>query len=126
MSNRKTEYKKQNGSRLSNKDFKESLDGLTLGSMPDDEILYDLSDIFKVFGDSTRLKILFTLSKNEMCVCDIAEAIDRTQSAISHQLKILKQNKLVKFRRDGKTIVYSIADSNISRMIMNGLSHIKQ
>lgn len=126
MSNRKTEYKKQNGSRLSNKDFKESLDGLTLGSMPDDEILYDLSDIFKVFGDSTRLKILFTLSKNEMCVCDIAEAIDMTQSAISHQLKILKQNKLVKFRRDGKTIVYSIADSNISRMIMNGLSHIKQ
>ena len=78
--------------------------------MPSEDELYDLAELFKVFGDSTRIKILFALFESEMCVCDIAETLNMTQSAISHQLKILKQSKLVGNRREGKSILYYLAD----------------
>ncbi len=94
--------------------------------MPPEEQLYDLSDFFKIFGDSTRVKILFVLSEAEVCVCDIATILDMTQSAISHQLRVLKANKLVKFRRDGKTIFYSLADSHIQTILKQGLEHIEE
>ncbi len=97
-----------------------------LSISPNEETMYDLSDLFKVFGDSTRLKILFALFGGEMCVCDISKTLEMTQSAISHQLKILKQNKLIKFRRDGKSIFYSLADSHVRTIIYQGLSHIKE
>lgn len=91
--------------------------------MPEDEILYDLADLFKVFGDTTRIKILYVLFESEMCVCDIAQLLNMTQSAISHQLKVLKQNKLIKYRRDGKTIFYSLADDHVRTIIDQGVEH---
>mgnify|MGYP002577016386 CR=1 FL=1 len=81
--------------------------------MPDDEILFDLAELFKIFGDSTRIKILYLLFESEMCVCDIAQLLNMTQSAISHQLRALKQSKLVKYRREGKTVFYSLADGHV-------------
>lgn len=95
-------------------------------TMPDESDLYDLSELFKVFGDPTRIKILFVLFESEMCVCDIASLLNMTQSAISHQLKVLKQNRLVKFRRDGKTVYYSLADDHVHSMIDQGYEHIKE
>ena len=82
--------------------------------MPDEDQLYDLAEVFKVFGDSTRIKILYVLFEAELCVCDIAQLLNMTQSAISHQLRILKQNRLVKNRRDGKSVFYSLADGHVS------------
>ena len=95
-------------------------------TMPDETELYDLAELFKVFGDSTRIRILFVLFEAEVCVCDLAQALSMTQSAISHQLKILKQNKLVKNRREGKSIFYSLADSHIVTMLSQGLDHIEE
>jgi len=94
--------------------------------MPEEERLYDLAELFKVFGDSTRIRILFVLFEAEVCVCDLAEALNMTQSAISHQLKILKQNKLVKSRREGKSIFYSLADGHVRTIIDQGLEHIEE
>ena len=94
--------------------------------MPDEDILYDLAELFKVFGDSTRIRILFVLFESEVCVCDIAESLNMTQSAISHQLKILKQSKLVKARRDGKTVYYSLADDHVYKIIEQGLEHVEE
>ncbi len=94
--------------------------------MPPEEELYDLAELFKVFGDSTRMKILFVLFEAEVCVCDLAEALHMTQSAISHQLKILKQNKLVKSRREGKSIFYSLSDAHVRTIIDQGLEHIEE
>lgn len=94
--------------------------------MPDETELYDLSELFKVFGDSTRIRILFVLFECEVCVCDLAQALSLTQSAVSHQLKILKQSKLVKSRRDGKSVYYSLADSHVSNIIAQGFEHIKE
>ncbi|MEG0664447.1 MAG: metalloregulator ArsR/SmtB family transcription factor [Clostridia bacterium] len=94
--------------------------------MPKDEELYELGDLFKVFGDTTRIKILYVLFESEMCVCDIAVILNMTQSAISHQLKVLKQSKLVKNRRDGKTIFYSLADDHVKTIINQGLDHINE
>lgn len=93
-------------------------------NMPEEELLYSLADFFKVFADSTRIKILYVLSQSEMCVCDIAQLLGATQSAISHQLRILKQMQLVKARRDGKTIFYSLADSHIQTILNQGMEHI--
>lgn len=92
--------------------------------MPEDEILYDLAELFKLFGDSTRIKILYVLFESEMCVCDIAQLLNMTQSAISHQLRALKQSKLVKYRREGKTVFYSLADSHVRTIIDQGMEHI--
>ena len=92
--------------------------------MPDDEELSDLADLFKVFGDTTRIRILYTLSKSELCVCDLAEILNMTQSAVSHQLKVLKQVKLVRNRREGKQIIYSLDDGHVAGIINMGLEHI--
>ena len=94
--------------------------------MPEETELYDLSELFKVFGDSTRIRILFVLFECEVCVCDLAQALNMTQSAISHQLKILKQSRLVKSRRDGKSVFYSLADSHVRNIISQGLTHIEE
>ncbi|HAQ41151.1 MAG TPA: transcriptional regulator [Clostridiales bacterium] len=94
--------------------------------MPNDEILYDLSDFFKIFGDSTRLKIIWALDENEMCVCDIAVLLNMTKSAISHQLKTLRQENLVKFRREGKVVYYSLKDDHVSDIFEKGMEHIKE
>ncbi|HKM34605.1 MAG TPA: metalloregulator ArsR/SmtB family transcription factor [Lachnospiraceae bacterium] len=94
--------------------------------MPPDEEMQDLAEFFKVFGDSTRLKILCVLKCSEMCVLDIANLLNMTQSAISHQLRVLKQMDLVKNRRDGKTIFYSLADSHIVTILSQGLDHIEE
>lgn len=95
-------------------------------SMPDEEKLYDLADFFKVFGDSTRIKILYVLMCSEMCVCDIAELLKMTQSAISHQLRVLRQMNLVRTRRDGKTVYYSLADGHIESILHQGYEHIDE
>lgn len=94
--------------------------------MPDDEILYDLAELFKIFGDSTRIKILYVLFESEMCVCDLAQLLHMTQSAISHQLRSLKQSKLVKYRREGKTIFYSLADGHVRTIINQGMEHVSE
>ncbi|MDD6334162.1 MAG: metalloregulator ArsR/SmtB family transcription factor [Clostridia bacterium] len=95
-------------------------------TMPDENELYDLAELFKVFGDSTRIRILYVLFEAEVCVCDLAAALNMTQSAISHQLKILKQNKLVKNRREGKSIFYSLADDHVRSIIAQGREHIEE
>jgi ArsR family transcriptional regulator len=94
--------------------------------MPEEEKLYDLAELFKVFGDSTRIRILFVLFEAEVCVCDLAEALNMTQSAVSHQLRILKQNKLVKNRREGKSIFYSLADDHVRAIINQGMEHVEE
>ena len=95
-------------------------------TMPEETELYDLAELFKVFGDSTRIRILFVLFEAEVCVCDLAQALNMTQSAISHQLKILKQSKLVKSRREGKSIFYSLADDHVRTIISMGREHIEE
>ena len=94
--------------------------------MPDEEILYDLAELFKIFGDSTRIKILYVLFESEMCVYDIAQLLHMTQSAISHQLRALKQSKLVKYRRDGKTVFYSLADGHVRTILGQGMEHVAE
>lgn len=94
--------------------------------MPDEGQLLDLAEFFKVFGDSTRIKILYVLSQSEMCVCDIATLLRMGQSAISHQLRVLKQMRLVKFRRDGKTVFYSLSDGHIGSILAQGMEHIEE
>ena len=94
--------------------------------MPEEELLYDLAELFKVFGDSTRIRILFVLFEAEVCVCDLAEILHMTQSAVSHQLKILKQSKLVSARRDGKSVFYSLADDHVRSIIAQGREHIEE
>lgn len=94
--------------------------------MPSDERLCDLGDLFKVFGDTTRIKILYSLLEEELCVCAIAELLGMTQSAISHQLKVLKNAKLVSARREGKTIYYALADDHVYRIIGQGYEHLSE
>ncbi|MCI2105625.1 MAG: metalloregulator ArsR/SmtB family transcription factor [Intestinimonas sp.] len=92
--------------------------------MPPEEQLYDLADLFKIFGDTTRIKILYVLFESELCVCDIAALLGMTQSAISHQLRILKQSKLVGNRREGKTIIYFLSDNHVRTILGQGMEHI--
>ena len=94
--------------------------------MPSEDTLYDLTELFRIFGDSTRIRILYVLFEAEMCVCDIAQLLNMTQSAISHQLRILKQSKLVKNRREGKAVFYSLADGHVRSIIDQGYEHIKE
>ena len=93
-------------------------------TLPDEEILYDLADLFKVFSDTTRIKILYSLMAEELCVAGIAEAVGGTQSAVSHQLRILKQAHLVKFRRDGKNVIYELSDDHVYTMLSQGMTHL--
>ena len=104
----------------------EDLLSLVRETLPPEERLMDLSELFKVFGDSTRIRILFVLFEAEVCVCDLAEALQMTQSAISHQLAILKRSKLVKSRRDGKSVFYSLADEHVRTIISQGMEHISE
>ncbi|MEE1208890.1 MAG: metalloregulator ArsR/SmtB family transcription factor [Parafannyhessea umbonata] len=92
--------------------------------MPDDEILYDLADLFKVFSDTTRIKILFALMDKDLSVGDIAEVVETSQSAVSHQLRILKQARLVRFKRQGKQLIYSLADDHVHTMLSQGMTHV--
>ncbi|MBE5801238.1 MAG: winged helix-turn-helix transcriptional regulator [Clostridiales bacterium] len=94
--------------------------------MPSEGVLFDLSELFKVFGDSTRIRILYCLFVSEMCVCDIASLLSMTQSAISHQLSVLKKCKLIKSRRDGKTVFYSLADSHVRAILDQGVDHVTE
>ena len=98
----------------------------TKTKMPDDTSLNELADFFKIFGDSTRVRILWALSQSELCVCDIAALLNMSQSSISHQLRVLKQNKFVKNRRDGKVVYYSLLDEHISYILKQGLTHISE
>ena len=95
-------------------------------TLPEETELYDLAELFKVFGDSTRIRILYVLFEAEVCVCDLAAALNMTQSAISHQLKILKQAKLVRSRREGKSVFYSLADGHVRTIIAQGREHIEE
>ena len=94
--------------------------------LPEEELLYDLGDFFKILGDSTRSKILSALFQSEMCVCDIAALLGMTQSAISHQLRVLKQGRLVKHRKEGKVVYYSLDDDHIKHIVDQGLTHISE
>jgi DNA-binding transcriptional ArsR family regulator len=93
-------------------------------TMPPETILYDLAELFKVFGDTTRIKILYALSASEMCVCDIAALLTMSQSAISHQLRVLKQARLVKYRKEGKVVYYALDDDHVEQIFAQGLCHI--
>lgn len=93
-------------------------------TMPEEEKLYDLAELFKVFGDTTRIKILHALFESDMCVCDIAVLLEMKQSAISHQLRVLKQAGLVKFRREGKVVYYSLDDEHVENIFEQGFIHI--
>ena len=99
---------------------------LVMEQMPDDEKLYDLAELFKVFGDSTRIKILYALFEAELCVCDIAQLLGLTQSAVSHQLRVLKAGRLVKPRKEGKTVFYSLADDHVRTLIAQGMEHVEE
>lgn len=92
--------------------------------LPDEDDMAELAELYKVFGDSTRVRILCTLSQSELCVCDLAEVLKLSQSAVSHQLRILKQAKLVRNRRDGRSVIYSLADDHVRGIIAMGMEHI--
>ena len=94
--------------------------------MPSDDVLYDLAELYKVFGDSTRIRILYALLDNELCVNDIAQLLGLSQTAVSHQLRVLKNNKLVKFRKDGKIVFYSLSDEHVRSIIEIGLEHVEE
>jgi ArsR family transcriptional regulator len=104
----------------------EDIVGKVQSEMPKDEDLSDLADFFKVFGDTTRIKILYVLFESEMCVCDIAKLLNMTQSAISHQLRVLKASRLIKYRKDGKAVFYSLADDHVRTIIDQGKEHIDE
>ena len=104
----------------------EAIVNQVLKAMPGEQELMQLADFYKVFGDSTRIKILYVLSQSQMCVCDIASLLQMGQSAISHQLRVLKQMRLVKFQREGKAVFYSLADSHIETILEQGMEHINE
>ena len=97
-----------------------------IAEMPDDEALYELADLFRVFGDSTRIKILYALHDTELCVQDIAFQVGLSQSAVSHQLRVLKDSKLVRFRRDGKTVFYALDDDHVRSILSLGMEHVEE
>lgn len=94
--------------------------------MPNDEVLYELADLFRVFGDSSRIKILYALHDSELCVQDLANAVQLSQSAVSHQLRVLKDSKLVRFHRDGKTVYYALDDDHVRSILSMGMDHIEE
>ena len=94
--------------------------------MPSDEALFDLAELFKIFGDSTRIKILYILFESEMCVCDIAATLGMTKSAVSHQLKVLRQNRLVKYKKVGKNVFYELSDDHVRDIIEKALEHAEE
>ena len=127
-------YSNERGNKMSNNEIKkcdstiihEDVVNKVKENMPPEESLYNLAELFKVFGDSTRIRILYALSASDMCVCDIAALLDMSQSAISHQLRILKQARLVKYRKDGKVVYYSLDDDHVNQIFAQGLEHVKE
>ncbi|MCD8026410.1 MAG: metalloregulator ArsR/SmtB family transcription factor [Clostridiales bacterium] len=111
-------------SNTADKEIKNAPESAKAAEMPDLEVLFELADLFKVFGDSTRIRIMFVISDNEMSVLSIAQALNMEQSTISHQLRVLRQNKLVRVRRDGKQIYYSLDDDHVKKIIEMGLDHV--
>ena len=97
-----------------------------INELPDDELIADLSDMFKIFGDQTRVKILMALESGELCVCDIAAVMNMSQSAISHQLRVLKQSNIVKTRREGKVVYYSISDDHVKEIFDIAMVHVQE
>ena len=108
-----------------NKDFNKELYDIQK-NLPDRDVIYNLAELFKVFGDTTRVRILYVLFESELCVNDIAEILGMTQSAISHQLSVLKSSKLVKSRKDGKSVYYSLDDDHIKQIFDQGLAHVTE
>lgn len=104
----------------------EELVALVERTMPQETQIYELAELFKIFGDSTRMRILFVLLEAEVCVCDLSRVLNMTVSAVSHQLKILKRSKLVKSRRDGKSVLYSLADAHVRTIISQGMEHVEE
>ncbi len=98
----------------------------SMGQMPEETVIYELSDFFKILGDSTRMRILFALDGAPLCVCDLADLLGMTKSAVSHQLKILRQSDLVTYRRSGKNVYYTLADDHVGSIIETALAHIKE
>jgi ArsR family transcriptional regulator, lead/cadmium/zinc/bismuth-responsive transcriptional repressor len=117
---------KMNGDNCSCTIIHEDIIERVKGSIPQEEVLYDLAELFKVFGDTTRIKMLCALFQSEMCVCDIAALLGMTQSAVSHQLRVLKQARLVKNRRDGKVVYYSLDDEHVKQIFDQGLVHVNE
>ena len=117
-----TERKEQGGGESLHPDLISSVND----DMPDEETLCDLAELFRIFGDSTRIKILYTLLDTERCVGDIAELLQTSQSAVSHQLRVLKQSKLVRFRREGKTVYYALADDHVRTIMGMGMEHLTE
>lgn len=112
--------------RCSHKAQHEALLSDLVTALPPENYLYDLADLYKVFGDSTRIKILYALFETERCVCDIAGLLGMSMSAISHQLRVLKQAKLVKFRREGRSVLYALADAHVKTILGQGMEHITE
>lgn len=108
-----------------NKEHQQHVDTV-LNTMPQEEIVMDLASLFKVFGDATRIKIIYSISQGELCVCDIADAIGMSQSAVSHQLKYLKLSRLIKSRKEGKEVYYSLDDAHIESIFSEALDHVKE
>jgi len=104
----------------------DELISLVRKSLPSEDSLFELAELFKVFGDSTRVRILYVLLEAEVCVCDLAEVLNMSQSAISHQLSILKRSRLVKYRREGKSVFYSLADEHVRTMLSQGMEHVEE
>lgn len=95
-------------------------------NLPDEDTIFELAELYKIFGDHTRIRILCVLWEHELCVCDIAKLLSMTQSAISHQLRVLKSARLIKFRRDGKTVFYSLADDHVRTLINCAIEHVRE
>ena len=123
--NRKENDMQEELQNCSHEHHHENVENLTT-TMPDEGTLCDLAEFFKVFADSTRIKILYALAGNELCVCDLWQGLGLTQSAVSHQLRILKQMRLVKYRKEGKTIYYSLDDDHIQSILNGGLEHVME
>lgn len=112
--------------RCGHENQQESLLSNLAAALPPENCLYDLADLYKVFGDSTRIKILYALFERELCVCDIAGLLEMSMSAISHQLRVLKQAKLVKFRKEGRSVLYALADDHVKTILGQGMEHITE
>ena len=116
-------------SEMEEKEYLETHEELVktiLDRQPADEVLYDLAELFKIFGDSTRIKILYAMFDTELCVNDIARLLSLSQSSVSHQLRILKSSKLVKFRREGKSVFYSLDDEHVRSILSMGMEHVEE
>ena len=118
------EEKKETAPCCEQEEYHEDRVAAVKEDLPADEVLYDLAELFKMFADSTRVKILYALFESELCVCDIARLLNLTQSAVSHQLRILKASNLVRFRREGKTVFYSLDDDHVRSVLALGMEHV--